>query len=59
VLRESSSGFGRFRRGVLGLEPLTLLSALRLGRDDRAAEVLAGYPGAKPEEAKAAEWARE
>ena len=50
-------GFGRFCRDVLALEPLTLLEALRLRRGDPAAEVLASYPDAKPDEAKAAEWA--
>jgi hypothetical protein len=50
-------GFGRFCRESLSLEPLTLLRALRLGREDPAAEVLASYPDAKADEAKAAEWA--
>ena len=39
------------------MEPLTLLKALRLAEKDPAAEVLASYPDAKVEEAKAAEWA--
>jgi hypothetical protein len=50
-------GFGRFCREVLGLEPLTLLKALRLATEDPAAEVLASYPDAQADEAKAAEWA--
>ena len=33
-------GFGRFCRRCLGVEPLTLLRAYELGREDPAAEVL-------------------
>jgi hypothetical protein len=51
-------GFGRFCREVLALEPLTLLKALRLATEDPAAEVLASFPDAKVDEAKAAEWAQ-
>jgi len=50
-------GFGRFCREVLGVEPQTLLAAYGLWRDDPAAEVLAAYPDAKADEAKAAHWA--
>ena len=49
-------GFGRFCREVLAVEPLTLLTALRLAEKDPAADVLASYPEAKADEAKAAEW---
>jgi hypothetical protein len=51
-------GFGRFCRESLGVEPLTLISAYGLGHDDPAVEVLASYPDAKADEAKAAEWER-
>jgi hypothetical protein len=50
-------GFGRFCREVLRVGPQTLLSAYGLWRDDPAAEVLAAYPDAKADEAKAAHWA--
>jgi hypothetical protein len=50
-------GFGRFCRDAPGVEPMTLLAAYGLGREDPAAEVLASYPEAKADEAKAAEWA--
>jgi hypothetical protein len=50
-------GFGRFCREVLALKPLTLLKALRLAEKDPAAEVVASYPEARVNEAKAAEWA--
>jgi hypothetical protein len=50
-------GFGRFCRDVLRVEPQTLLAAYGLWRDDPAAEVLATYPDAKFDEAKAAQWA--
>jgi len=56
-------GFGRFCRRQLGVEPLTLLSAYELGSEDLAAEVLATFPCAKADEAKAEEragnWAQE
>ena len=56
-------GFGRFCRRSLGVEPLTVLRAYGLGRDEPAAEVLAVYPDAKADEAKAEEravhWAGE
>jgi hypothetical protein len=56
-------GFGRFCRRHLGVEPVTLLTAYGLVRDDPAAEVLALYPDAKVDEAKAEEravhWAGE
>ena len=42
---------------MLAVEPLTLLKALRLATEDPAAEVLASYPDAQADEAKAAEWA--
>ena len=48
-------GFGRFCRKHLGVEPLTLLRAYGLGKEDPAAEVLAIYPDAKADEAKAEE----
>jgi len=45
------------------VEPLTLLSAYELGSEDLAAEVLATFPCAKADEAKAEEragnWAQE
>ena len=50
-------GFGRFCRNHLSLEPMAVMSAYRLWQDDPAAEVLASYPEAKVDEAKAAEWA--
>jgi hypothetical protein len=49
-------GFGRFCRKQLGVEPLAVMSAYRLGDSDPAAEVLAAYPDAKFDGAKAAEW---
>ena len=56
-------GFGRFCRRQLGVEPLTLLAAYELAREDPAAEVLAAFPGAKAGEARAEEraihWAGE
>jgi hypothetical protein len=56
-------GFGRFCRRHLGVEPMVLLCAYELVRDDPAAEVLAVYPDAKADEAKAEEraghWAGE
>lgn len=50
-------GFGRFCRQHLSVEPLTLLTALKLAPADPAADVLTVYPDAKPDEAKALEWA--
>ena len=50
-------GFSRFCRQELAVEPLTVLRALRLAEKDPAAEVLAVFPDAKEDEAKAAEWA--
>ena len=52
-------GFGRFCRQSLGVEPMTLLRALRLEQEDPEAEVLASYPDAKADEAKAAGWAED
>src|SRR4051812_31292753 len=49
-------GFGRFCRKRLDVEPLTLLRAYELRREDPAAEVLAVYPDATFDEAKAAHW---
>jgi hypothetical protein len=49
-------GFGRFCRKHLGREPLTEVRAWRLGDDDPAAEVVAAYPEATVDEAKAAHW---
>ena len=50
-------GFSRFCRDALRVEPMTLLAAYGLGRDDPAAEVLACHPEANVDEVKAAEWA--
>ena len=50
-------GFGRSCREVLRVQPLTVMAAPELGRDDPAAEVLAVYPQAKADEARAAHWA--
>ena len=56
-------GFERFCRRQLAVEPLTLLAAYGLGTDDPAAEVLAVFPGAKADKARAEEravhWTRE
>ena len=55
-------GFGRFCRRHLGVEPLTLLGRTSW-EEDPAAEVLAVYPDAKADEARAEEravhWAGE
>jgi hypothetical protein len=48
--------FGRFSRRHLGVEPLTLLRAYGLAKEDPAAEVLATYPDAAVDEAKASHW---
>ena len=56
-------GFTRFCRRCLGVEPLTLLAAYGVRCEDPASEVLAVFPGAKADEAKAEEraghWAGE
>jgi hypothetical protein len=56
-------GFGRFCRRCLGVEPLVLLRAYGMVKEDPAAEVLAIFPDAKADEAKAEEravhWAGE
>ena len=56
-------GFGRFCRKQLGVVPMTLLKAYGIDWEDPAAEVLAVYPDAKADEARAEEravhWARE
>jgi hypothetical protein len=56
-------GFGRFCRRQLGVEPLTLLHAYGAKWEDPAAEVLAIFPDAKVDQAKAEEraehWAGE
>jgi hypothetical protein len=56
-------GFCRFCRRCLGVEGLTLLRAYELGKEDPAAEVLAIFPNAAVDEAKAEEravhWAGE
>ena len=56
-------GFGRFCRRCLGVEPMVLLRAYEMVREDPAAEVLAIYPDAKADEARAEEraahWAGE
>ena len=49
-------GFGRFCRKHLGVESLKLLHAYGINWEDPAAEVLATYPDAVVDEAKAAEW---
>ena len=49
-------GFGRFCRGHLSVEPLTLLHAYGIDWEDPAAEVLASHPDAKVDEAIAAHW---
>jgi hypothetical protein len=55
-------GFGRFCRSHLSTEPLTVMRAYGLLPEDPAAQVLATYPDAKVDEAKAEEraghWAR-
>jgi hypothetical protein len=38
------------------VEPLTMLRALKLSKENPTEEVLASYPDAKSDEAKAAEW---
>ena len=50
-------GFGRFCRQSLGLEPMTVVKAYGLGKEDPEQEVLAEFPDAKPDEAKTAHWA--
>ena len=55
-------GFGRFCRQELGVEATILLSAFGLGSggdEDPAAEVLAGCPGARPDDDAAASWAEQ
>jgi hypothetical protein len=49
-------GFGRFCRRHVGVEPLTLLRAYGLGKEDPAAEVTAVYPDTRADEARAAHW---
>jgi hypothetical protein len=39
------------------MEPMTVVKAYGMGSEDPAAEVLASYPEAKADEAKAVEWA--
>ena len=39
------------------MEPLTRLGALKRAKEDPVADVLANYPKAKADEAKAAKWA--
>jgi hypothetical protein len=48
-------GFARFCPRCLGVEPLVLLWGYRMVKEDPAAEVLAIYPDAKADEAKAEE----
>jgi hypothetical protein len=50
-------GFGRFCREALGTEPLTVVRAYGLQREDPAAEVRGAYPDAAIEEAEKARWA--
>jgi hypothetical protein len=50
-------GFARFCRGSLGLEPMTVVKAYGLGKEDPEREVLREFPDARADEAKAAEWA--
>jgi hypothetical protein len=47
-------GFGRFCRETLGIEPLTLVRAYGLQREDPAADVRAVYPDATPDEGESA-----
>jgi hypothetical protein len=49
-------GFGRFCREALAVDPLTLLKALRLAKQDPAADLLEVYPESVVDDAKAAEW---
>jgi hypothetical protein len=49
-------GFGRFSRATLGIEPLTLVRAYGLQRDDPAEEVLTIYPDAKPDMPEVTRW---
>jgi hypothetical protein len=49
-------GYGRFCRRHLGVEARTAVTAYRLPLGDPAAEVLAAYPEAAVDEAKAAHW---
>jgi hypothetical protein len=48
-------GFGRFWREMLGMEPLVLVQAYGLQRDDPAPTI---YPDAKRDEAESARWPR-
>ena len=50
-------GFARFCRNSLGLEPMTVVRAYGLANEDPEQEVLAEFPDAKADEARAAEWA--
>jgi hypothetical protein len=52
-------GFGQFCRDALGVEAVTVAAAFGPGRDDVAAEVMAAFPDARPDEAEAARWAAE
>jgi hypothetical protein len=51
-------GFGRFSRGSLGVEPVTVFHAFGLSRQDPTMEVHSVYPPARADDATAAEWAR-
>jgi hypothetical protein len=55
-------GFGRFSRERLGMEPLTLVRAYGLQREDLAADVRTAYPDATPDESvslrHAEQWTR-
>lgn len=50
-------GFGRFCRQSLGVEPLTLMAAFGLERNDPAAEVREKHPEAEEDPRVASEWA--
>ena len=41
----------------LGVDPATVMSAFRLEDANPAAEIVASYPDARPDEAEAARWA--
>jgi hypothetical protein len=50
-------GFSRFCRQHLGVEPLVLLDACGLYKEDPAAQVLAAYPDVEVDDAIAGHWA--
>jgi hypothetical protein len=52
-------GFGRFCRERLSVEPLTLVRAYGLQREDPAAELVAAHSATSPDEAQATQWAEQ